>query len=131
MAAADDAKPGSGLTIKVDGISSGTTGAVMVAVCSNPEEFTGKKKPYLLLSGAPEGSNACIRADAVATGTYAVKLYQDVNSNGELDRNFLGIPKEPYGFSNGVDGRPDAKLWKKASFAVTGTNDVVITVRLR
>ncbi len=26
-------------------------------------------------------------------------VYHDVNNNEELDKNFVGIPKEPYGFS--------------------------------
>jgi uncharacterized protein (DUF2141 family) len=35
-------------------------------------------------------------------GEYAVSTYQDVNSNGKLDRYLIGKPKEPYGFSNNV-----------------------------
>lgn len=37
-------------------------------------------------------------------GTYGIALYHDVNSNHELDRNFLGMPTESYGFSNNVTG---------------------------
>ena len=33
-------------------------------------------------------------------GNYAITLFHDENNNMELDTNFLGIPKEPYGFSN-------------------------------
>ena len=40
----------------------------------------------------------------VPVGTYAIEVYQDINSNGKMDSNFLGIPKEPYGFSR--DARP-------------------------
>lgn len=36
----------------------------------------------------------------VPPGKYAVSIYQDVNENGKLDQNFLGIPKEPVGFGN-------------------------------
>ena len=36
----------------------------------------------------------------IPPGKYAVSIYQDTNGNGELDRNFLGIPKEPVGFGN-------------------------------
>ena len=32
-------------------------------------------------------------------GNYAVAIIQDLDENGELNKNFLGIPKEPYGFS--------------------------------
>jgi len=37
-------------------------------------------------------------------GTYAIEVYQDLNSNGKMDWNVLGLPKEPYGFSR--DARP-------------------------
>ena len=37
-------------------------------------------------------------------GEYVFSLYQDVNCNKKLDANVLGIPKEPYGFSN-YDGK--------------------------
>ena len=33
-------------------------------------------------------------------GTYAISIYHDLDDNGKLDANFIGIPKEPVGFSN-------------------------------
>lgn len=33
-------------------------------------------------------------------GKYAVAVIHDENSNHKLDRNFLGIPKEGFGFAN-------------------------------
>ncbi len=33
-------------------------------------------------------------------GSYAVALYQDKDTNFEMNRNFLGLPSEPYGVSN-------------------------------
>jgi uncharacterized protein (DUF2141 family) len=41
-------------------------------------------------------------------GKYAVSVYQDINKNGKLDKNILGIPKEKYGFSNKAN-KPDYK----------------------
>jgi len=35
----------------------------------------------------------------VESGEYAIAVFQDLNGNETLDKNFLGIPKEPYGFS--------------------------------
>ena len=40
----------------------------------------------------------------LSKGHYAVSVYHDENSNGELDANFIGIPSEPYGFSNNAKG---------------------------
>ncbi|KAK3605003.1 hypothetical protein CHS0354_000668 [Potamilus streckersoni] len=42
--------------------------------------------------------------DSVVAGSYAVKVFQDVNGNGVLDKNFLGIPTEPFAFSNNAKG---------------------------
>jgi len=33
-------------------------------------------------------------------GNYAVSILHDENSNGKMDKNFLGIPKEGFAFSN-------------------------------
>jgi uncharacterized protein (DUF2141 family) len=40
----------------------------------------------------------------VAPGTYAIETFQDINSNGKMDTNWLGIPLEPFGFSR--DAKP-------------------------
>jgi uncharacterized protein (DUF2141 family) len=42
-------------------------------------------------------------------GEYAVSTYQDVNSNGKLDRYFIGKPKEPYGFESSPKNSSDYK----------------------
>jgi uncharacterized protein (DUF2141 family) len=33
-------------------------------------------------------------------GRYALAVYHDMNDNWKLDKNFVGYPKEPFGFSN-------------------------------
>jgi uncharacterized protein (DUF2141 family) len=35
-------------------------------------------------------------------GIYALGAYLDENDNGELDRDFVGYPSEPYAVSNGA-----------------------------
>ena len=44
------------------------------------------------------GGETVVTLQNVPVGTYAIEVYQDLNSNGKMDTNFLGIPKEPYGF---------------------------------
>lgn len=43
--------------------------------------------------------------ESLESGYYSFSYFHDVNSNGELDTNFVGVPKEPYGFSNGKKGK--------------------------
>lgn len=36
----------------------------------------------------------------VVPGEYAIAVYHDQNDNDKLDKNMVGYPKEPFGFSN-------------------------------
>ena len=53
-------------------------------------------------------ANAALRSAVVfsnlAPGRYAAVTFHDENGNGKLDKSFLGVPVEPYGFSNDVQG---------------------------
>jgi len=52
----------------------------------------------------------------VKQGTYAVSVFQDVNSNGKIDVNFLGIPKEPIAVSNNAKGNLGPPKFEDAKF---------------
>ena len=60
-------------------------------------------------------------------GVYGVKTYQDANSNGKFDQNWLGWPLERFGFSR--DARPflSAPGFSRAEFTLSdGENAIVI-----
>ena len=61
-------------------------------------------------------------------GQYAVSCYHDLNGNGVLDKNWFGIPSEPYGFSN--DARPSfrAPTWEESRFYWNGADVVNIKI---
>ncbi len=62
-------------------------------------------------------------------GEYGAFVYHDLNVNTELDRNFVGIPKEPYAFSQDFDKmkRPEFEDCK----FVVGEDGTAITLTLR
>jgi uncharacterized protein (DUF2141 family) len=47
-----------------------------------------------------------------------------------MDKNFLGIPKEQYGFSNNVMGRMSAPTFDQAKFTITEPTLQNITLRI-
>lgn len=49
-------------------------------------------------------------------------VVHDENMNGKLDTNWLGIPKEGYGFSNAAKGVVGAPSFSAASFPYEGGN---------
>ncbi len=79
---------------------------------------------------APDRSAACVFED-VPPGEYALSAYHDENANDELDRNFLGIPKEGYGFSNNHTHALSAPSWEESRFTVVAGQDLVLEVTLR
>ena len=56
----------------------------------------------------------------IQTGTYAISVFHDANSNGKLDTNFLGIPREGVGASNNAKGHFGPPSFRAASFGYTG-----------
>ena len=55
-----------------------------------------------------EGEEAIVKIDDMPFGTYAIACYHDRNSNEKMDKNFIGLPKEPFAMSK----KPKSKLRK-------------------
>lgn len=60
-------------------------------------------------------------------GVYAAAAFQDEDGDGRLAKTPVGLPRERFGFSNGV-GRTAPPRFHKAAFAVTG--DMTVHVEL-
>ncbi len=65
----------------------------------------------------------------IPEGIYAIAIYHDENSNVKMDRNFLGIPKEGYAFSNNVFGTFGPPKFDKAKFEVK--EDMALEIKLK
>jgi uncharacterized protein (DUF2141 family) len=66
----------------------------------------------------------------IPPGTYALAVIHDENMNGKLDTNWLGLPKEGYGFSNDAKASLSAPAFSAASFPYNGQN-LELTISLR
>jgi len=80
-------------------------GKVMCALFSSAGDFPKRADKAVMRSAATiAGGHAVCEFSGVATGTYAVSVIHDENSNGKLDTNFIGIPREGVGASNNAKG---------------------------
>ncbi|MGZ8876304.1 MAG: DUF2141 domain-containing protein [Halobacteriota archaeon] len=74
-------------------------------------------------------ATAAMRSSVVITnldpGQYAITPFHDENGNGKLDRNALGVPTEPYGFSNNVQSFFGPPAFKKAVMQVSADDEAV------
>jgi uncharacterized protein (DUF2141 family) len=65
----------------------------------------------------------------ITPGEYAIRFIHDENQNKELDTNFLGIPKEGFGFSNDAIGRFGPKDFNEWLFDVSGDTKIRLTAK--
>lgn len=102
--------------------------ALFESAAGFPEEFL-KMATNVMVIKIRKDQARCDFQD-IPPGTYAMAVVHDENMNGKLDTNFLGIPREGYGFSNDATGPLGAPPFSAASFRYDGQN-VDLTMSLR
>jgi len=60
------------------------------------------------------------------SGVYALALYHDRNANTKLDKNFIGLPSEPFGLSNNPPRRLAMPRHRDSAFEVNGPRTPVL-----
>lgn len=86
------------LEVKIEGLKN-QKGSVYIGVYDTKKDFEGmgKRVDGMVIKVTNSRVSHVFK---LPTKTYAVAVFHDENDNGKLDKNFLGIPKEGYGFSN-------------------------------
>ena len=87
------------LTIEMTGLPQ-PKGNLMVAVYDSAQAMKSGQNTVAKQIIAVHSSQHSMTLKDLPAGHYGVMVFQDLNDNHQLDRNFVGIPSEPYGFSN-------------------------------
>ena len=115
------------LTIEVTNILN-TNGVISIGVYNTDESFATKGKEVVGVKvDAVKGSVKYSFKD-LPDGTYGISLFHDENKNGELDKNFLGIPSEGYGLSNNVRPSFRGANFKESKFELNSNKNLVINI---
>lgn len=115
------------LTINISDIES-VKGNIVVGVFDREKNFLkdgAAVKNYTLT--VKKSTEKLVIRD-LPKGDYAISLYHDENSNNKCDRNFLGIPKEAYGFSNNIKPKLGPPSFKDCKFSLE--NDMIMEITL-
>lgn len=86
------------LTVKVTNIP-GAKGDLLIGVYDSAKSFTGSPLPQSPKIKLTSDKPVTAKIAKLKPGTYAVAVIQDLNGNGVLDKNFIGMPTEPLAFS--------------------------------
>lgn len=74
----------------------------------------------------PKGkSSATLTISDLSYGTYAITIFQDLNKNQKMDKGFLGIPTEPFAFSNNYKPVFRAPKWDECEFNYSKAENTV------
>jgi uncharacterized protein (DUF2141 family) len=106
------------ITVQVEGIKS-KTGKIALLLFNQAQGFPGEVKQSLRqeLKNVNKEELTFV-LDQLPYSTYAISVIHDENENQRIDTNFLGIPKEGYGFSNNSRNLFRAPRFKEAAFAL-------------
>ncbi|QAA82040.1 DUF2141 domain-containing protein [Aequorivita sp. H23M31] len=115
------------LTITISNIKN-IEGELVLGLYNNGDRFLEAGEAYKTISRKVESSSEVIVIKNLPLGTYAVSLYHDKNSNGKCDRNFVGIPKEPYGFSNNFKPKFSAPKFEDCKFEFSSNQNLQISL---
>ena len=95
-------EPTTTLTVRITNLKN-HDGQIGLSVFRNPEGWPEDWKQAERWAMVPiKSSPQEIVIEDLPIGIYAVSAFHDENSNGKIDKNFMGIPKEGYGVSNGA-----------------------------
>ncbi|MCH2187321.1 DUF2141 domain-containing protein, partial [Myxococcota bacterium] len=104
-------------------------GEVRVALFADEHAFESSQ-PTSLTKTPAQVEDVWVTFENVAPGQYGISAFHDVNNNEKLDTSFIGLPKEPYGFSQNARGQFGPPGFKAIAFEVdSGPQTVEITLR--
>ncbi len=110
-----------GINVTIQNIEN-NTGVIACAIFESQEGFPDKflKFASKIMITQISGRNASFEFSNIRPGTYAIAVIHDEDYDGELDTNWLGIPKEGHGFSSSATVTLSAPSFSEAEFSYDG-----------
>lgn len=100
------------LAVEISGLSD-PEGQVCLNLFDSSQGFPSNRDEALqteCIVTPEEEAPLVVTFESLTPGSYAVSVFHDANSDGEFNRNFVGMPTEGFGFSRNpaaLTGPPD------------------------
>jgi uncharacterized protein (DUF2141 family) len=117
------------LTVTVNNVKS-DKGLVSVCVFNQANGFPEKTNLAIkcVSVNAAKGTMQ-VKIDGIMPGKYAISAHHDENKDGKLNTNFIGMPKEAAGASNGAKGKMGPPKFENAVLVIN-KNKTQISIAL-
>jgi uncharacterized protein (DUF2141 family) len=120
---------GGTLTLRFEGIEK-TGGTVRLALYDDRSEFMEEDKAVLYNFKADKMGTVSGAIENLPLGNYAFAVFLDENNNKKLDKNLVGVPTEPYGFSKVPPSKWRLPTWEEIRFEL-GNDDQILLIKLK
>lgn len=109
------------LSVTISGLKN-QRGQVCLSLFASQRGFPGNSKQAVQARCVKaEDTPVAVQFSNLKTGNYAVAVFHDANNDGKLNRNFLGIPTEGFGFSQNPRVLTSAPQFEDAAVLVAGS----------
>ncbi|MBB5205503.1 uncharacterized protein (DUF2141 family) [Inhella inkyongensis] len=115
------------LELTIEGIKA-AEGHLLIAVYDRAEVWLRGAPLTGARAKAEAGSVTVTLADLPEGAVVAISALQDLNGNGRMDKNAMGMPVEPYGFSRDAAGSFGPPNFEAAKITVTGVTKAKLTL---
>jgi uncharacterized protein (DUF2141 family) len=115
------------LVVVVDNIKE-IKGSLYISAYNQKESFDANENYLSRKKISVDKNTLTINLGELPAGDYAIKCYQDVNDNGKIDMNGMGIPNEPYG-SSGKSSYFGPPSFSDAKFALENNKTLQIHLK--
>lgn len=118
------------LVINLENIKT-SEGMIWLALYDSEEDLFVKDKSILkgvkLEETGDLTGTLTIKMDQIMFGTYALAIYHDIDNDGKLDQNLLGIPTEPYAFARKPKSKWRAPRYDELTFNFSESDQEITT----
>ncbi len=108
------------LTVIIENVKT-NGGHIMLRVLAGQQEFKGDEEAITSIKQRAIAGKVSFTISNLPAGEYGVQIMHDSNSNGKLDSNLVGMPTEPWAFSNNAAGNFGPPKWDDVKFDLSGT----------
>jgi uncharacterized protein (DUF2141 family) len=113
----------SSLTVTITGIKN-NTGNLTAEIYNSKGNFI--KSSFKTSTSVIKSNTATVIFSDLPKAEYTVVVYHDENNNGKLDKNFIGMPKEPVACSNNAKGFMGPPKYEDAKFNLIADSKINI-----
>jgi len=109
-----------------------TEGSIRVAIFQDEKSFK-KEKPakHITVPKSNIEDNSVSVSFYLQPGTYGISVLDDANNNGKMDYNFIGVPKEGFGFADYFHGGLSRPKFEDFQFIIGEDEKLNMTSKFR